>query len=150
MGASFRGGIGGFVARSRPGQEPNPAIMRRKVETWCAEKGRIISPASSPYEGGDSAPVVANDADVSVIASHFAALAIDTLIPQTPSSYRHAVYLIGLKADWIFDQALESTPLTSAHRLNQFLNPSTSNAKAELLEIFKRLAEHPNAATNES
>ena len=150
-GQVFAGGIGGFVARSRPGQEPNPAIMRRKVEAWCAEKGRIISPASAPYEGGESAPVVANDADVSVITSHLAALAVDTLIPRIPSSYRHAVYLIGLKADWIFDQAFEVHPIDVGPPTEPVFEPfNADNAKAELLEILKRLAEHPNAATNES
>lgn len=150
-GQVFAGGIGGFVARSRPGQEPNPAIMRRKVEAWCTEKGRIISPASAPYEGGDSAPVVANDAEVSVIASHLAALAIDTLIPQAPSSYRHAVYLIGLKAEWIFDQAFEVHPIDVGPPTEPVFEPlRPDDAKAELLEILKRLAEHPHAATNES
>jgi hypothetical protein len=150
-GQVFAGGIGGFVARSRSGQEPKPAIMRRKVEAWCAEKGRIISPASAPYEGGDSAPVVANDAEVSIIASHLAALAIDTLISQTPSSYRHAVYLIGLKAEWIFDQAFEVYPIDVGPPTDAVLEPlNPDNVKAELLEILKRLAEHPNAAISKS
>ena len=110
-GQVFAGGIGGFVARSRPSEEPNPSIMRRKIEDWCAEKGRIISPGNADYGGGDSVPIVANDAEVTIIAGHLAALAIDTLVPRIPSSYRHAVYLIGLKDEWIFDQAFEVHPI---------------------------------------
>lgn len=150
-GQVFAGGIGGLVARSRPGQEPNPSIVRRKVEAWCAEKGRIISSGSGDYEDSGSSPMVANDAEVTVIAGHIAALAIDTLVPRVPSSYPHAVYLIGFKNEWIFDQAFEVHPIDvgpSPEPTPEPLNPD--EIKAELLEIVKRLAEHPDANSAES
>ena len=150
-GEVFAGGIGGLIARSRPGLEPNPMVIRRTIEYWCAENGRIISRALAPYEGGEDMPSIANDAEVSIIASHLAAFAIDTMIPRTPSSYLHSVYLIGLQSEWIFDQAFEVRPIA--------VGPSDDDApkdidpealRAEIVEIAKLLKEHPDANTAES
>jgi hypothetical protein len=150
-GEVFAGGIGGFIARSRPGSEPNPMTIRHSIESWCAENGRIILPAPAPYEGGEDMPSIANDAEVSVIASHMAAFAIDTMIPRTPSSYLHSVYLIGLQSEWIFDQAFEVRPIAVGppdEDGSKDLDPEA--LRAEIVEITKLLKEHPDANSAES
>jgi hypothetical protein len=56
-------------------------------------------------------PLIADDADVTVIATHAARLAIDTLIAREPSAYPHAAYVIGLARGLCFDQAFETFPI---------------------------------------
>jgi len=145
-GEVFAGGMGGLIARSRPGREPNSSSIRRTIEAWCAERGTPISRASAPYEGGENGPAVANDAEVSIIASHVAALSIDTLLRREPSAYPNAAYLIGLQAGWIFTQAFETYPIEVA----QPDEPTTvevdpEEMRAEILEIVRLIQEHPGA-----
>jgi sulfur-carrier protein adenylyltransferase/sulfurtransferase len=108
----FGGGVGGLIARHRPGLEPEPALMRRVIENWFAEKG---VPAGRPGEGYEEresgVPLIADDADVTVIAAHATRLAIDTLIAREPSAYPHAAYVIGLARGLCFDQAFETFPI---------------------------------------
>ena len=95
----FGGGIGGLIARHRPGIEPRPATMRAQIEQWCRDQGKPIERAPGRYETEiDGVPTIADDADVSAIASHAARLAIDTAIPRDPSIFPHSVYLIGPRA----------------------------------------------------
>jgi hypothetical protein len=150
-GEVFAGGIGGFIARSRSGSEPNPMTMRRSIESWCAENGRLISPAPAPYEGGEEMPSIANDAEVSIIASHLAAFSIDTLIQRAPSAYLSSVYLIGLQAEWIFDQAFEVRPISVGPPDDDGPADIDSEAVyAEVIQLGKLLKEHPDADTPES
>ncbi len=108
----FGGGIGGLIARHRPGLEPDPATMRAVIESWCADQGRPIERSPEDYEGrGSGPPMVADDADVTVIAAHAARLAIDTLIPRNPSTFPSSVYMIGLAEGWIFDQPFDTRPI---------------------------------------
>jgi sulfur-carrier protein adenylyltransferase/sulfurtransferase len=145
-GEVFAGGIGGLIARSRPGREPNSSNIRRTIEAWCAESGTPIARAPAPYEGGEDAPAVANDADVSVIASHVAAMSIDTLLGRQPSAYLHAAYLIGLQAGWIFTQAFETYPIeVGPPEESTSVEVDPEEMKAEVLEIVKLLQEHPDA-----
>ncbi len=125
--------------------------MRRTIESWCAENGRLISPAPAPYEGGEEMPSIANDAEVSIIASHLAAFSIDTLIPRTPSAYLSSVYLIGLQAEWIFDQAFEVRPISIGPPDDDAPADIDSEAVyAEIIQLGKLLKEHPDADTPES
>ena len=38
----FGGGFGGMIARYRPSSEPDPASMRRAIENWCADQGKVL------------------------------------------------------------------------------------------------------------
>lgn len=108
----YAGGIGGLVARHRPGIEPQPAMMRRAIENWCADQGLPIERDTAGYETGSSAaPIVADDADVSVIAAHATRFAIDQLIPRNPSIFPYAAYFIGLAPGWLFSQPFETRPV---------------------------------------
>jgi len=108
----FGGGIGGLIARHRPGLDPDPATMRAAIESWCADQGRPIERSAEDYERrGSGPPLVADDADVTVIAAHAARLAIDTLIPRNPSMFPSSVYMIGLAEGWIFDQPFDTRPI---------------------------------------
>ena len=150
-GEVFAGGIGGLIVRSRPNREPNSSSIRRTIEAWCAEHGTPISRALAPYEGGEDKPAVANDAEVSVISSHVAALSIDTLLGREPSAYPNAAYLIGLQPGWIFTQAFETFPVeVGPPEESAAVKVDKEEMKAEILEIVKLLQEHPGATPPQS
>jgi sulfur-carrier protein adenylyltransferase/sulfurtransferase len=75
----FGGGFGGLIARYRPSREPDPASMRRAIENWCADQGKVLPRPAHRYGGEPDAPAIADDADVTVIAGHAARMAIDLL-----------------------------------------------------------------------
>jgi ubiquitin-protein ligase len=109
----FGGGIGGMMSRFSPGQTPTPARMRAMANHWCAEQGAPWVGRDHGYETrGDSGVVlIADDADVSVIAAHTARYALDHLIGREPRVYSHPVYLIGLKRDWLFKEPFDTYPI---------------------------------------
>jgi molybdopterin/thiamine biosynthesis adenylyltransferase len=123
----FGGGFGGLIARYRPSKEPDPASMRRAIENWCADQGKVLPRPAHRYGGEPDAPAIADDADVTVIAGHAARMAIDLVIPRDPSIFPHSVYLIGLAEGWIFDQPFETRPIDVGP-------PATAEADDEDLE----------------
>lgn len=143
----FGGGIGGLIARHRPGLEPDPATMRAAIEAWCADQGRPIERSAEDYEARRSgSPLVADDADVSVIAAHAARLAIDTLIPRNPSMFPSSVYLIGLAEGWIFDQPFDTRPINVGTPQplpsGEQLTPKTADEeKARVVQLLKKFAD---------
>jgi hypothetical protein len=123
----FGGGFGGLIARHRPSKERDPASMRRAIENWCADQGKVLPRPAHRYGGEPDAPAIADDADVTVIAGHAARMAIDLVIPRDPSIFPHSVYLIGLAEGWIFDQPFETRPIDVGP-------PATAEADDEDLE----------------
>jgi hypothetical protein len=147
----FGGGFGGLVARHRPTLEPDPATMRRIIENWCAERGEPIERAARSYGGGPSAPAIADDADVAVIAAHATRMAIDLLIPREPSIFPHSVYLIGLAKGWIFDQPFETHPIDVGEPIPQSDEPIDEEAASDELARIRRLfKEYIDAAASSS
>src|SRR5262249_20797528 len=63
----YPGGMGGFVARVRPGIEPPPHTARRQYLAGCDEQGVPWSdegPAYGAPRPDDQPPLIASDADV--------------------------------------------------------------------------------------
>lgn len=140
----FGGGFGGLVARHRPSLDPDPATMRRIIENWCADKGQPIERAARSYGGGPSAPAIADDADVTVIAGHAARMAIDLLIPRDPSIFPYSVYLIGLDGRWNFSQPFDTHPIDVGPPLAQAeetIDEEAANAeRAHIRRLFEEFA----------
>jgi hypothetical protein len=108
----FGGGFGGMLVRCRPGVEPSPQIARSRIEQWCVERDVVPPPSAQNYEiDGDSGPMVADDADVSVMAGYLARLVIDTLGATDVSVFEHSAYMIGLRKEWIFAAAFDTWPI---------------------------------------
>ncbi|HEY4381397.1 MAG TPA: ThiF family adenylyltransferase [Acidobacteriaceae bacterium] len=150
-GEVFGGGYGGFVARSRPDLEPDPATMRQSILHWSNEQGQLVGRPQGRYEGDEENPAIANDAEVSVIAAHMALSAIDTLLPRTPSAYPFGVYMIGLRAGWIFDQPFETRPIdVGPPQEATGIIYSDEEKRAEIERVLKLIGEYPNANTSAS
>lgn len=114
-GRVFGGGFGGYLARYRPGIEAPPLDLRHEVWEWMTDPSRPKPPEDSNLDYGaeadDQAAMVADDADVSVISAHLARMALDMLRPGDASDYPYSVYLIGLRAEWIFQMPFQTFPL---------------------------------------
>jgi molybdopterin/thiamine biosynthesis adenylyltransferase len=141
----FGGGFGGLIARHRPERELAPAMMRAQIEQWSADQGKPIERAAGGYETqGDGPPMIADDADVSVIAAHAARLAIDTLIPREPSMFPSSVYMIGLSEGWIFDQPFDTRPIDVGlpeARVTEAVDETIAQEEnARVLQLFKNYA----------
>lgn len=114
-GRVFGGGFGGYIARSRPRIEASPLEVRNSIYQWFQTPGFPEPPADAAidYAAGpdDQAPMIADDADVSVISSHLTHFAADTLREPTNSDYPHSVYVIGLRKEWLFEQPFDTRPV---------------------------------------
>jgi hypothetical protein len=59
-------------------------------------------------------PLIADDADVAVIAAHASRMALDVLIRGDYTAFPHPAYVIGLSAEWIFAAPLDTYPFDFA------------------------------------
>ena len=111
----FAGGIGGIVARARPDIDPIPLAARDQVDIWCKDQGvEWIRPDDvGRYNGqsDDGVPLIADDADVSVIASHATRFAIDILARPDTGIFPVSAYVIGLSSEWLFSQPFDTRPI---------------------------------------
>lgn len=109
----YAGGIGGFVARLRPGIEPPPHAARRQYLAWCRSQGIPWHGQGDDYDArhDDEPPLIADDADVAVIAAHTSRMAVDVLVRCEASIFPHPAYVIGLAADWVFDEPFDTRPV---------------------------------------
>ena len=109
----YAGGIGGFVGRLRPNIEPPPHAARRQYLAWCRSQGVLWHGQGDEYDAlrEDGPPLIADDADVGVIAAHTARMAIDVLVRGDTSNFSHPAYVIGLAKDWVFDEPFDTRPI---------------------------------------
>ena len=111
----FGGGAGGIVVRLRPGIDPTPLAARQRIETWYREQG-VEWPdegETQPYRetGVSGTPLIADDADVSVIASHLSRCAIDLLARPDATIFPYSAYVIGLRDRWLFTAPFDVYPI---------------------------------------
>jgi hypothetical protein len=151
----FGGGFGGLIARHRPGIEPDPASMRATIEEWCRNQGKPIGRALADYEmRGSDTPMIADDADVTVIAAHAARFSIDTLISPASSVFPNSVYLIGLAGGWIFEQPFDTRPIDVGivpPAAPAMVDEQTvQEERARITKIFQGLVDAATADTSDS
>ncbi|HJS60435.1 MAG TPA: ThiF family adenylyltransferase [Pseudolabrys sp.] len=108
----FGGGIGGLVARSRPGLDPSPLIARARINGWCVARNKPAPKAIGGYGAeGAEGTMIADDMDVTIIAAHAAHLVTDILAHPEQSAFPVSAYFIGLKTGWLFEQPFHSFPV---------------------------------------
>lgn len=130
----FAGGIGGLIARSRPKLDPPALHGRNQINNWCDRQGiDWINSSKNDYElsGNKELPFVADDAEVSIIASHAARYAIDILSSNDDSIFPHSAYLIGLKNEWAFSQPFVTHPI-------ELVNEGEWGMKSEDLTVVQK------------
>lgn len=115
-GRVFGGGFGGYIARSRPGIEASPLDLREAITRWLHNPSFPKPPADAAidYAAGpdDQPPMIADDADVSVLSAHLTQFAADALRSAHPDSdYPYSAYVIGLRQEWIFEQPFDTRPI---------------------------------------
>ena len=117
-GRVFGGGFGGYIARSRPGIEAAPGLVRNSIYDWFNNPEHPDPPAAAgiDYTAGpdDQPPLIADDADVSVISAHLTHFAADLLRARGDSEYPHSAYAIGLRKVWAFEQPFDTRPIVVA------------------------------------
>jgi len=111
----FGGGAGGIVVRLRPKIDPTPLTARQRIESWYSAQGVKWPDDGSlqPYThiGEAGMPLTADDADVSVIASHLSRFAIDLLTRPDATIFPYSAYLIGLTEKWVFTAPFDVRPI---------------------------------------
>ena len=117
-GEVYGGGVGGFIARSRPAIDPGPQTMRLAYLDFCEknpapEHLRIVNDYGTQDKEGNI--LTASDADVAIIAHHLSRIAADTLLSPEVSQYPYSLYLIGLAKDWVFEAPFATIPIATDH-----------------------------------
>jgi len=145
----FAGGIGGLIARHRPGIEPPMPLMRRAIENWFVERGVVPETPLANYERlAEGAPMVADDADVTAIAAHTARMAIDSLLGRDPSYFPWSIYLIGLSPCELFTQPFETHPIVLPDPPPApAATPLTTEEVQEEMSFLQRLLTGPTELT---
>lgn len=141
----YGGGIGGLVARARPGLDPTPSAARAQIQAWCgAHDAPWAVDAQTDYavERGQEPPMVADDADVSVIAGHASQFCLD-ILTRDVSAIPAPAYAIGLRKAWIFEAPFDVWPIELRPQGDWGETPDTGSAE-ELKALFALL--FPKAA----
>ena len=143
----YGGGFGGMIARSRPGFDPAPQIARARIEAVCAEKN-VVAPRTIGGYGIDTedGPMIADDADVAVIAAHATRLAIDTLLSPNESTFPVSAYLIGLKAEWLFLQPFHTFPIDLGQPEQEPTSAIDPNGLATVQRLIRERHDRSTAA----
>ena len=131
---AFAGGIGGFVARSRPGIDPCPQDMRNAYLQFCNENphsGATTVSKNYATENADGEVMTASDADIAVIAHHAARFVSDCFNPPERSNFPYSMYLIGLLKEWVFEAPFVTIPIS----MHSYTAAGWNNNKSEAMEI---------------
>ena len=113
----FAGGIGGFIARARPDIDPIPSAARDQIRQWCTDQGVAWTGSQGEdarnYEarGENGAPLVADDAEVSIVAYHATRFVTDYLAQPERSIFPMSAYMIGMSSEWAFNQPFDTGPI---------------------------------------
>lgn len=140
----YAGGIGGFVARYRPGIEPYPHLMRRALHQSLEGEEEIPGSGDVDYSMVDEEKniIIAQDADVGVIANHAIRMGLDVLADSESPKFPYAMYLIGLEKAWRFDQPYRAIPISvSDVQVDEEQIVSSAKDINESLELIRQMIE---------
>lgn len=133
----FAGGIGGLVARSRPGKDPDPFSARARLHSYLEDKPSPPGASVVPYagQGDDGELLVAADAEVGIIALHAARFVSDILEEREPSAFPSSHYLIGLNRGWLFEAPFHTIELDTGDANEQPTGKAESLSKDNIAFI---------------
>jgi len=149
----YGGGLGGFVARSRPGIDPTPQDMRGAYLEYCTgnpdlAKRSVLANYAVETEGSEV--LVASDADVAIIAHHAARFVPDCFTSIEQTKFPYSMYLIGLTKGWVFEAPFATIPISMAsYTVAGWNEGEKTERKPEDIEfLIELLKKHENAADN--
>jgi ThiF family len=135
----FEGGIGGLVATSLPKRDPPFATGRAAFLAWCDEQ-RTKPPEPGPgrYEAlsENGAPLVADDATVTMTAGHAARVVLD-ILEGNPAPVTSAWLLFGYARAWLFDGHGHTIRLSVGERSGNDTTEEDPDAKEFALKLFE-------------
>lgn len=149
----YAGGMGGMIARSRPGRDPDPQTMRAVYTQYCLEHPAPEMQVAHDYtaEDDEGQVLTASDADVAIIAHHAARFAADTLLECAPFSYPYSMYLIGLAKWWVFEAPFHTIPIaTDSFCQTETKTQGPPEETANNLEFITELLKKKSNATASS
>ncbi len=147
----YAGGIGGFVARYRPGIEPYPYLMRRALHQSLEGEAEIPGSGDVDYSRVDEDQniIIAQDADVGVISNHAIRMGLDVLADSESPKFPYAMYLIGLEKAWRFDQPYWTIPISvSDVQVDEEKIVSSASDINESIELIRQMIERGNSENN--
>jgi hypothetical protein len=107
----YAGGLGGVIARARPGLDPNPYAMRDGLIDHTRRLPEAPFQTAAGYDDTGDVPWVAYDSDVSYIAAAATHLALDTALKRDPSVFPSSAYRLALYQGWDFSGPFEAQPI---------------------------------------
>lgn len=141
-----------MVARHLPEVDETPQVMRNAYNNWCRSHAvPWVGAAQGDYaaQDGDGPVLVADDADVSVIAAHATRMAADALVAG--NGFPHSMYVVSLRTGWVFEQPFEAYPIDaerSAEATEAAIDPAEREQGVKFLieEILAKVDEETAAS----
>jgi molybdopterin/thiamine biosynthesis adenylyltransferase len=149
----YAGGVGGMIARSRPGYDPKPQTMRLIYGQYCLEHPAPDTVARVNYTAEDTQGTIsaATDTEVAIIANHAARLAADTLLNPAHSIYPYSMYLVGFAKWWVFSAPFHTIPIaTDDFREKENDDSNATQEEVEGLNFVRSLLEKRSNAASPS
>jgi hypothetical protein len=147
----FGGGIGGLVARSRPGIDPTAQEMRGAYLQYCTENpAPMVHQRAINYETESETGevMVASDAEIAIVAHHAARFAPDCFVSPGQSKYPHSMYLIGLAKAWVFDAPFVNIPISmESFAATGWVKDGEKAISPDNAQFILDLLQKPNDAT---
>lgn len=111
-GELFAGGIGALMARAVPGVDAPPNAVREAVHAYLATLPPAPFMKAQGYDAmADGTPLLASDADVSLVAASMTQFALDVMNRGSEPTFPHPAYLMGYKKDWAFRAPFDTHPI---------------------------------------
>lgn len=150
----FAGGIGGMIARSRPGQDPDPQATKAAFHQYLSMQDVALPGTTTDQyilESTGGEVLEASDAEVSIMAGHLTRLAIDTLLAREPSLFPYSIYVIGFQQAWIFKAPFHTIPIDTSKVVHiESGNPVSPDVDSEGIDFLRELLEKMQDADSPS
>jgi len=109
----FGGNLGGMIARSRPGKDASPFVVRDAYFAYTREHPFEKDVEFDNYDAisADGHVLIASDAQVSVVANYAVQFALDSLLEREPSRFPQSLYLVGMDRRWVFEAPMHNVAI---------------------------------------
>ena len=145
-GEVFAGGYGGLMARARPDLDPNPLAVRDALYAHLETLPPAPFKRAAGYDVVQDEPLLAHDSDVGIVAAAMTRLVIDTALKRSPSDFPHPIYLMGLRAEWIFAEPFDTHPV-DAHGRGWEVEGELASQEDRMAVVGMLLRMHEGAAS---